>query len=319
MTILITGVAGFIGSNLAEKLLLDGHQIIGIDNFDPFYNKQIKLNNLSLFIHHPQFTFIEGDICDAELYANTKLLSIQCIVHLAAKAGVRPSIDVPEKYFTANANGTILLLEFAKNNNIKKFVFASSSSVYGKNPNSPWQEDSTELMPISPYAASKIAAENIGKVYAHLYPINFIALRFFTVYGPRQRPDLAIHKFFKQIYNQEIIELYGKGDTYRDYTFIDDILKGLNAAIFSTTINDGFNTFNLGNCYQVSLANLVQHIEKITGIKAKLNYLNEQPGDVKATCADINKSKNILNYNPQTSITDGLMAFNTWFKKTNNL
>lgn len=226
MTILITGVAGFIGSNLAEKLLLDGHQIIGIDNFDPFYNKQIKLNNLSLFIHHPQFTFIEGDICDAELYANTKLLSIQCIVHLAAKAGVRPSIDVPEKYFTANANGTILLLEFAKNNNIKKFVFASSSSVYGKNPNSPWQEDSTELMPISPYAASKIAAENIGKVYSHLYNINFIALRFFTVYGPRQRPDLAIHKFFKQIYNQEIIELYGKGDTYRDYTFIDDILKG---------------------------------------------------------------------------------------------
>lgn len=318
MKILITGVAGFIGSSLAEKLLSAGHTIIGIDNFDPFYDKKIKLRNLDSLLQNPNFTFIEADICDEEIYNKKELNDIEAVVHLAARAGVRPSLEIPAKYYTTNANGTILLLEFSRQNKITRFVFASSSSVYGKNPNSPWKEDESELMPISPYAASKISAENIGKVYSHLYNIDFVALRFFTVYGPKQRPDLAIHKFFKKIYAGETIDLYGNGETYRDYTFIDDILTGLEAAVFSI-IPKGFSCFNLGNCEQVSLAQLVSSIETITGIKAKINRLPEQPGDVKATCADINKSKAILGYNPHTPIAEGLHKFDLWYKKIANI
>ncbi|MGZ3919919.1 MAG: GDP-mannose 4,6-dehydratase [Bacteroidia bacterium] len=319
MTILITGVAGFIGSSLAEKLLAGGHTIVGIDNFDPFYSREVKLRNLEPLKKNERFTFLEADICNEAVYLKKELSNVESIVHLAARAGVRPSLEIPEQYYTTNANGTILLLEFARKNNIHRFVFASSSSVYGKNPDSPWKEDASELMPISPYAASKISAENIGKVYSHLYNIDFVALRFFTVYGPKQRPDLAIHKFFKKIYAGEAIDLYGNGETYRDYTYIEDILTGIEAAIFSDKISKGFNCFNLGNCEQVSLAELVNTIETITGIKAKINRLPEQPGDVKATCADINKSKNFLGYNPHTPITEGLRKFDEWYKKTSNI
>jgi UDP-glucuronate 4-epimerase len=317
MKIIVTGAAGFIGSSLCEKLVADGHSVIGIDNFDPFYNKSIKLDNLKELLKSKNFKFFENDINDKELYLREDLKSADIIVHLAAKAGVRPSIDKPMDYLQANSNGTLQLLDHAVKNNIKRFVFASSSSVYGQNPNSPWKEDKTELMPISPYAASKIAAENLGKVYAHLYPMDFVALRFFTVYGPKQRPDLAIHKFFHKIYKGEEIELYGSGETYRDYTFIDDIIDGLSKAVYSPTIGKGFSCYNLGNCYEVSLAKLVQDIQDVTGIKAKIKHLPEQPGDVRLTCADISKSKSTLGYDPQTSIVEGLKKFNLWFKEQN--
>jgi UDP-glucuronate 4-epimerase len=317
MKILLTGAAGFIGSSLAEKLVKSGHGIVGIDNFDPFYPREIKQRNIEDLLRLPGFEFIEADIAEKSLYKTLGEKKIDRIVHLAARAGVRPSLDIPDQYLHTNSTATVLLLEFARQQNIQRFVFASSSSVYGKNPDSPWKEDVSALMPISPYAASKISAENVGKVYSHLYNIDFVALRFFTVYGPKQRPDLAIHKFFKKIYSGEVIELYGNGETYRDYTFIDDILQGLDSAIFSEKIEKGFSCYNLGNCQQVSLAQLVKSIEEVTGIKAKIKQLPEQPGDVKATCADITKSQAVLSYYPQTPLSEGLKAFNEWFKKTN--
>lgn len=317
MKILITGAAGFIGSSLSEKLLSEGHRIIGIDNFDAFYSSAIKTKNISGLLSSPNFSMLEFDINNPALYSCEELKEADCIVHLAAKAGVRPSIEKPMDYLVANSNGSLNLLQFAHNNNIKRFIFASSSSVYGKNPVAPWKEDESELMPISPYAASKIATEVMGKVYSHLYNLEFVALRFFTVYGPKQRPDLAIHKFFKKIYKGEEIELYGNGETYRDYTYIDDILKGVSGAIHSENIRVGFNCFNLGNCYEVSLAQLVKNIEEVTNIKAKIKSLPEQPGDVRLTCADINKSKEMLGYNPEITITEGLKRFNEWFKMEN--
>jgi UDP-glucuronate 4-epimerase len=189
--------------------------------------------------------------------------------------------------------------------------------VYGKNPALPWVEDTTELQPISPYASSKIAGEALGRVYSHLYNMEFVALRFFTVYGPRQRPDLAIHKFFNKIYNNDVIELYGNGETYRDYTYVDDTINGIINAIYTENVNEGFNCFNLGNRYEVSLAFLVEEIQRITKIKANIRYLPEQPGDVRRTCADIEKSKARLQYEPVISISEGLSRFNEWFKKEN--
>ncbi|MBK9283201.1 MAG: GDP-mannose 4,6-dehydratase [Sphingobacteriaceae bacterium] len=318
MNILITGVAGFIGSSLAEKLVELGHSVFGVDNFDTFYKKETKLSNLHNLMQSANFTFLEGDICNKELYKNKIFKHIDIVVHLAARAGVRPSLEIPDKYYESNAIGTIELLEFAKREKIKRFIFASSSSVYGKNPNSPWKEDS-ELMPISPYAASKISAESIGKVYAHLYNIQFIALRFFTVYGPKQRPDLAIHKFFHKIYNDQAIDFYGDGKTYRDYTYIDDIIHGLIGALFSEELNENFMCFNLGNNKQISLAELVTNIEKIIGKKAILNYLPEQQGDVRSTCADINNSAKYLKYNPKTAIEEGLQSFNKWYLTQNKI
>jgi UDP-glucuronate 4-epimerase len=318
MRILITGVAGFIGSSLAEYLLKENHTIIGIDNFDNFYSKKIKLQNLETCLSNKNFTFIEDDVCNKNLYSNKALNQIEVIVHLAAKAGVRPSIDSPEAYFQSNAIGTVELLEFARKSNIKKFILASSSSVYGKNTNSPWNENA-ELMPISPYAASKVAAENICKVYSHLYNLPIVTLRFFTVYGPKQRPDLAIHKFIRKIYNGEEIELFGNGNTYRDYTFIEDIIQGISSSIFSEQIKNNYSTFNLGNSEQVSLSELIQEIEKVTGKQAKINYLPEQAGDVKSTFADISYSMQVLTYSPKTKIKDGLAKFNEWYKKANNL
>lgn len=308
--IFVTGAAGFIGSNLCKKLAESTDiQVIGIDNFDEFYDKKFKLYNLEQFRSSKNFIFHEADINDKSIL--DLISECNVVIHLAARAGVRPSIINPIDYATTNINGTINLLNCAVKKNVEKFIFASSSSVYGMNQNIPWREEEF-LLPISPYAATKLAGEMYGNVYSSLYGLQFISLRFFTVYGPGQRPDLAIHKFFKRIYNNECIELYGNGTTLRDYTYIDDIVGGINGALAYT--NKNFETFNLGNNHCVSLVQLIKKIEEVTGKKAKINFLPEQPGDVPRTYANISKAQNLLKYEPKTDIDEGLFKFDAWFR-----
>ena len=308
--ILVTGGAGFIGSHLVEALLEINYRITVIDNFDTFYDRAIKTKNTQSFINHSNCTFLEADICDENIYETLSQNKIDCIVHLAAKAGVRPSIEKPLDYEHVNIRGTQLLLEFARKNDIKKFVMASSSSVYGINQNFPWSESDYVLKPISPYAATKLSTEFIGSVYCELYDINFCALRFFTVYGPRQRPDLAIHKFIKKLLNNEPIDVYGDGDTLRDYTYVDDIVQGIIGAINYNKTK--YEIFNLGNSDCISLNELLTCIEKEFGKKFIINRMPQQPGDAPKTFADISKAKEHLGYNPQIKITEGISKFKGW-------
>lgn len=317
MRILVTGGAGFIGSHLVSHLLSDGHVVAVVDNFDPFYSSVIKHSNLKEHLHNPSFRLYEADISEKsalELVLAGETFDV--IVHLAAKAGVRPSIDKPLAYQQVNVGGTLNLLEWARNNGKPKFIFASSSSVYGSNPNVPWKEDDLDLRPISPYASSKIAAESYGRTYAHLFGLSFIALRFFTVYGPRQRPDLAIHKFFEAIYSNKPITLFGDGYTRRDYTFIGDILKGISAAINKDWTAGTFEAINLGNSDTIPLKDLIDEIQLVAERKAILKYEPEQAGDVSQTFANVEKAGRLLNYAPVTKIRDGLKAFHTWYLTT---
>lgn len=318
MNIAVTGGAGFIGSNLIDDLLKDGHNVWNIDNFDAFYPESIKRNNIREHLKNKNYNFLESDINRENMIASfLDNVKIDAIIHLAAKAGVRPSIEKPKEYFEVNAGGTISMLELARKKGIKKFILASSSSVYGENPSVPWKESDKELKPISPYAASKIAAEEIGRVFSGLYSMDVIALRFFTVYGPRQRPDLAIHKFFELIYNDKPIPFFGAGDTRRDYTFIDDIIKGIRGALNLPIKQNSFRVYNLGNSDTIQLSDLIKIIEKTTGKQALLNRQPEQAGDVKQTFADITKSSKDLGYMPDTQIHEGLKVFNEWFLKKN--
>ncbi len=306
--IIVTGSAGFIGSNLVGYLLKTGNFFIyGLDNFDDFYSKSQKLYNVSSFIENDCFKFIESDISDIELLDDFN--DISAIVHLAGKAGVRPSILNPLVYNDVNVRGTQILLEFARKKNIKHFVFASSSSVYGVNQNFPWNEKDI-LLPISPYASTKLSGELMGHVFSHLYGIRFIALRFFTVYGPGQRPDLAINKFFNSILNDEPITVFGDGSTSRDYTYIDDIVSGISAAIDYNQSN--FEIFNLGNNNLVTLNTLIEEIENICKKSAIVERYPEQLGDVRKTYADISKAKKLLGYNPSISLKEGLSNFLNW-------
>jgi UDP-glucuronate 4-epimerase len=307
--ILITGGAGFIGSHLADKLLSYSCTVVVLDNFDPFYGKETKQKNIAHNLENPNYTFIEGDLLDIELLASLDD-DFDAIVHLAAKAGVRPSIADPVAYQEANVKGTQNMLEMAKNKDIKQFVFASSSSVYGINPIVPWREDNYELMPISPYASTKMSGELLGHVYAHLYDIRFIGLRFFTVYGPRQRPDLAIHKFAKKILNGEEIPVFGDGTTRRDYTFVADIVQGIIGAIQYDQSN--YEIVNLGNSNTVSLSEMIKTIEEAVGVEAKINRLPMQPGDVPQTFADASKAQRLFGYRPSTPFATGIAAFRDW-------
>jgi UDP-glucuronate 4-epimerase len=311
--ILITGAAGFIGSNLTNSLLqMDNVQVIGLDNFDDFYSREQKEKNISPFISNQDFSFVEGDIRNMDdLLA---LSEIDVIVHLAAKAGVRPSIKNPILYQEVNVSGTQNLLEFARLRNIKQFVFASSSSVYGINENVPWHEEE-KLMPISPYASTKLSCEMLGHVYSHLYGIRFLALRFFTVYGPAQRPDLAIHKFFNSISKGQTIPVFGNGSTSRDYTFVEDTIQGIKSAIDYD--QSDFEIINLGNHQTVTLSELIQSIEKICGKQAIIDRQPEQLGDVPQTYAAISKAQKLLNYHPQTSLEKGLLSFYEWYLDNN--
>ncbi len=308
--IIVTGGAGFIGSHVVEYLLKNDYRVTVVDNYDSFYPKETKQKNLSAVINHPNLIFHELDIVDANAIDLHLTETYQAIIHLAAKAGVRPSIENPIAYQQTNVAGTQNLLEFARKKSIQQFVFASSSSVYGINKNIPWRESDGLLNPISPYASTKISGELLGHVYSHLYGIRFIGLRFFTVFGPRQRPDLAIHAFSKKILNDETIPFFGDGNTQRDYTFIDDIVQGIIGALNYEKTN--YEIINLGNSQAVSLAELVSTLETVFEKKAIINKLPEQPGDVPITFSDISKAKNLINYLPTTSLKDGVIRFKEW-------
>lgn len=315
-TILVTGGSGFIGSNLIDKLIEQKKKIICIDNFDDFYSKNIKLNNMQASLKSPHYTFVEGDIRNKVLLE--KIFSenkIDAVVHLAAKAGVRPSISNPDMYFDVNVNGTLCLIHAMNKYQVKKLVFSSSSSVYGNNIKIPYSETDNVDFPISPYAASKKSCELLIHTFHHLNKLDVINLRFFTVYGPRQRPDLAIYKFFKSIYNGRSIDVYGDGSTSRDYTYIDDIVQGIsNSLSYLEHHENVYETINLGNNHPVKLTELIDIIEQVTLKKFSINYLPVQEGDVNHTFADIVKAKKLLSYNPTKTIKEGLLNFNDWYE-----
>ena len=310
MNILLTGCAGFIGSHTLEKLLKEGHMVAGVDNFDPFYSRAIKNQNLR-GVSSENFELIEADLADLETYQKIEFMSgeksFDAIIHLAAKAGVRPSIEDPLGYQRANVIATQNLLEFAKRHSIKQFVFASSSSVYGVNPNVPWKESDLVLQPISPYASTKVSCELMGHVYSQLYGIRFLGLRFFTVYGPRQRPDLAINKFVRLINEGKPIPVFGDGSSRRDYTYVADIVNGLIGALFYNKSN--YEIFNLGNDQTVTLNELIEVIELALGKKALIDPQPNQPGDVPQTWADITKAKNLIGFNPSKEFSEGIKAY----------
>ncbi|MCX5633883.1 MAG: GDP-mannose 4,6-dehydratase [Phycisphaerae bacterium] len=310
---LVTGAAGFIGSHLCERLIAEGHTAIGLDNFDPFYDRKIKESNIKTLIKSDKFKVVEGDIRDAACVNSICKIGIDAIIHLAAKAGVRPSIADPLGYADCNINGTMVLLEAAKKCGIKKFIFASSSSVYGNNKKVPFSETDNVDYPISPYAATKKAGELICHTYHHLYKTDITCLRYFTVYGPRQRPDLAIHKFAKLIEQGKPIPVFGDGSMMRDFTYIDDIIDGTVAAINKC---EGYEIYNLGESRPVRLDKLVEEIEKALGKKAIIERRPVPPGDVKQTYADISNGMSKLGYNPKTDISKGLQYFVEWFRKT---
>lgn len=316
---IVTGGAGFIGSRLIVELF-NGEpcMITCIDNFDPFYSPEIKQLNLKPFKDHPDFKLLSNDIGKTNAQDLRQLINepVDAIIHLAAKAGVRPSIKNPLAYQQSNVIGLQNILDFAKLMGVKQFVFASSSSVYGINDHYPWKEDE-QLMPISPYAMTKLAGEMLGHVYSKLFDIRFVALRFFTAYGPGQRPDLAIHKFTKSILADQPIPMFGDGSTQRDYTYVDDIVKGIIASIkYKNTM---FEIINLGNNYSVSLKDLISGIEETIGKKARIENLPMQAGDVPVTFADISKAKRILNYQPSTDLQSGLKKFYEWFEKNREI
>jgi UDP-glucuronate 4-epimerase len=312
LNILVTGGAGFIGSHLVGALLDKGHKITVVDNFDDFYSRELKELNIRPFINHSNLTFKELDILDADALREQLTENFDAIIHLAAKAGVRPSIQNPLLCQQVNVSGTQNMLEFAKDRSILNFVFASSSSVYGVNKNYPWRENDATLNPISPYASTKVSGELLGHVYCHLYGIKFKGLRFFTVYGPRQRPDLAIRLFVDKIIKGEPINVFGEGNTQRDYTFVDDIVEGIIAALHYKKTN--FEIFNLGNHETISLNRMIRTLEKHLGLKAIINRMPEQDGDVPITFADISKAQALLDYHPSVKFDEGVYKFIRWYK-----
>lgn len=309
---LVTGAAGFIGSHLVDRLLAEGWQVTGLDNFDPFYSPERKRANIAPHTANPHFRLVEADIRNLEALRRDLTGRFDVIVHLAARAGVRPSIQDPIAYQDVNVRGTQNLLELARERGVMQFLFASSSSVYGVNPNVPWREDDHVLRPISPYASTKVSGELMGHVYSHLYGIRFIALRFFTVYGPRQRPDLAIHKFARLMLEGKPLPVYGDGATRRDYTYIADVIEGVRAAIEYTATP--YEVINLGHHRPVALLEMIRALERVSGLKAVLKPCPPEPGDVPQTFADVSKAEALLGYRPATAFEDGLRRFWDWLR-----
>ncbi len=310
-TALVTGSAGFIGSHLTEQLLSAGWRVTGLDSFDSFYAPATKRKNLHACVANERFQLVEGDIRDPKAVREACGDGVDVIVHLAARAGVRPSIEDPLLYQDVNVNGTCVLLEAARHHKIKKFVFASSSSVYGNNEKVPFSEKDNVDHPISPYAASKKAGELLCHSYHHLFGIDMTCLRFFTVYGARQRPDLAINKFTRLIDSGKPIQMFGDGSMMRDHTYIDDILSGVLAAIERCK---GYHIYNLGESEPVSLKDLIGAIEKAVAKRAVIERLPLQPGDVDTTFADISLARAELGYAPKTSLAEGLAHFVKWYQ-----
>lgn len=315
--LLLTGGAGFIGSHLAEHLLKEGGwRITIVDDLNDFYSPSIKRANLKPLLEHVEVRFAEADIRDsAALESVFEGGSFDCIVHLAARAGVRPSLKEPRLYQETNVIGTVNLLELARVHNVKQFVFGSSSSVYGVNCKVPFSETDCVERPISPYAATKAAGELLCHTYSHLYEIRTVCLRFFTVYGARQRPDLAIHKFCKLISEGKAIAMYGDGTTRRDYTYIDDVIQGVRASMdYDGAMHE---VFNLGESETTELKRLVELLEESLGIKAIIDHQPMQPGDVPITYADISKARQLLGYAPKTKIEQGIPKFVEWYRSQN--
>lgn len=315
-TVLVTGGAGFIGSTLSERLLTLGFKVINIDNFNNYYNPSIKRKNISDLLNNSNYILSEGDILDNKVLNHIfNSFSVDSIVHLAAMAGVRNSINNPLEYVDIDIKGTVNLLEYARKFNVKKFVFASSSSIYGLN-SLPFRETDIVTNQISPYATAKQAGELFCKTYNNLYNIPTVCLRFFTVYGPRQRPEMAIHNFSRLISEQKKVTIFGNGTSSRDYTYIDDIVEGI---ISSIELNCDFEIFNLGNSKPTNIEYLIRLIEGQLGKKALVEYAVMQPGDVNHTFADISKAHALLNFTPNISIEDGIERFVDWFKDENKL
>ncbi|MFY9610541.1 MAG: GDP-mannose 4,6-dehydratase [Blastocatellia bacterium] len=313
-SILVTGGAGFIGSHLVDRLMSgEANRVSVVDNFNDFYDPAIKRANIAAHVGRPHFELIEADIADAQamdsLFARS---GFDTIVHLAARAGVRPSLENPLAYEQTNVRGTYSLLEAARRHGVNRFVFGSSSSVYGMNSKVPFSEGDPIAQPISPYSATKIAGEAACHAYSHLYGMRIVCLRFFTVYGPRQRPDLAIHKFARLIAARKPVPIFGDGTTRRDYTYIDDAIAGVEAAI--SYDQSRFEIINLGESETVELTRLVELLERAMGTRAILDRQPEQPGDVPITYASIDKARRLLGYDPQTGIETGIERFIAWFR-----
>lgn len=317
-SILVTGCAGFIGSHLAERLLRDGHRVIGLDNFDPFYDRARKQQNLAACRAHPRFSFHEADLRHGPdaLVDALPADPVEVVVHLAAKAGVGPSVREPVAYLETNVIGTTHLLEWMRHRGIGKLFFASSSSVYGNTAERPFREDMNLLAAsISPYAASKLSGEQLTYTYHHLYGLDVLNARFFTVYGPRQRPDLAIHKFVRLLRAGEAIPVFGDGTTARDYTYVLDTVQGIAQGIGYLLTHAGvYETINLGNNRPVPLLELIQAVGQAVGHAPRLTFEPMQAGDVDVTYADISKARRLLGYAPQTPLADGLAEFVRWLE-----
>jgi UDP-glucuronate 4-epimerase len=309
--ILVTGGAGFIGSHLVDELLDEGHEVTTLDNFEGNYDEAIKRRNIRNHLGHPRFRLVTGDVRNAsELDALEG--DFDAIVHLAARAGIRASLLDPVGCQDTNVVGTQCLLEFTRKRGIRHFVFASSSSVYGKCPRLPWDEDELDLQPINPYGSSKLAGEQLGRVYGHLYGISFVALRFFTVYGPRQRPDLAINKFTRLMLAGQPLPLFGDGALERDYTYVKDITAGVRAALSKTAL--GCETINLGNHRPVTTLALVGALEGALGVRARIENLPVDAGEMSRTCAEIGKARHLLGFEPRMPLADGLRQFVDWYR-----
>ncbi len=320
-TLVVTGGAGFIGSHLCQRLLDRGHTVVLVDCFDSFYDPAVKRRNVRELAPAGRLRVVEADIQDAAgLEAGVRAAGGQgadAVVHLAARAGVRPSIDDPLLYSRVNLDGTVATLEMARRLGIGRFVFGSSSSVYGNSPKVPFSEDDPVDRPISPYAATKRGGELLCHTYAHLYGLSVVCLRFFTVYGPRQRPDLAIHKFARLMAGGQAIPLFGAGDTRRDYTYVDDILQGIEGALAYTVRHPGgFQIVNLGESDTVPLSRLVRLLGEALGVQPRIEHLPAQPGDVDQTFADISRARALLGYEPRVRIDEGIPRFAEWFRGT---
>ena len=313
---LVTGGAGFIGSHVVDSLLASGaKRVVVVDDFNDYYDPRIKWRNTAAHQRHPAYRLLAADIRDRErLNRLAQEEAFDCVIHLAARAGVRPSLSEPVLYQETNCAGTLNLLELARQHEWQHFIFASSSSVYGPSAIPPFREDAA-LMPVSPYAATKAAGELMTHTYSQLYGLRAVCLRFFTVYGPRQRPDLAIHKFTQSILRGQPIPVYGDGSTLRDYTYIDDILQGISGAIrYSVHGATPFEVVNLGESQCITLTNLIRAIEEVTGRRAIIDRQPPQPGDLPLTHADVSKARRLFNYQPSTPIETGLLQFVNWIR-----
>ncbi len=317
MNCLVTGGAGFIGSHLCEQLLAQGHAVVALDNFNDYYDPRLKRRNVESLLQSREFTLVEADILDLDrlkqLFSKN---AFDAVIHLAARAGVRPSIAQPLLYEQVNVLGTMHLLEMARQHEVPKFIFGSTSSVYGENRKVPFSEDDAVDNPISPYAATKKAGELVCYTYHHLYGLKVSCLRFFTVYGPRQRPDMAIHKFTQLIAAGQKVPMFGDGTTKRDYTFITDIVDGVCRALEQCS---SYHLYNLGESRTIELRRLIDLIAQNLGMEARIERLPLQPGDVPITCADVTRAQRELGYQPRTEVEQGVRLFVQWFKEVHHL